>query len=513
MKNIVGTLLYIVLAYCLVYSWQMRDAAQNPGLESLFNSVVEAANESINFQIETPKLKLKIMDGHIDSLFDFQDQLVAIGGDAKWDEGKLDFTFTTSGEIAPLVQQFHPRSIFLTGDYTLKAHVSGSWSDPQLHISLLIDKGTLNSLSTGFHAENITARIESDGKEAKLLSFTGSDGQGGEISGSGSILLNEKVPYALNITMDNISLVRLEHISGLFSGNLVLKGDVEAASLEGNLRANSVVLALNEVQSSPKTVDITYVNGQAPASALQETKKEYPLSFDLAVTAAQNVWITDGNLNSEWKGDIKVQGTAIEPLVFGAVEMLHGNYSMNGKNVTIKEGRIHFNGDPVRNSSLAVLGTLETNSIIAEALVSGPLTNPNLTLRSNPPMPQADILSHLIFGRGAAEISSQQSNQLRRSIKELKSMSSGNNVLDNVRGKFGIDRIEFSRGSGTELEDVSVQIGKYLTQGLYVGFNRGITSASNRIVLEAAIQPNLKLQAEISDTAEGELHLKWRHDY
>lgn len=513
MKKIVGFICYGLLAWSFICGWVERSATTSPGLEALIAMALHSSPVSTDIHIQSPHLSLDVTNRDIACKLDIGNNTLCFGGQGSWGADALDLRIESSGEIAPLLKGLHPRSLFISGEYTMSAHITGSWANPRLHYAVSIDKGVIDSLSTGAHLEGITALIESDGKEGVLKEISGHDGQGGTFRGEGSFSLMDDFAYALSMEIHKVSLAKLDHIAGLFSGQLTFAGNEKGASIEGTLIGDSVALALNESKSAPKSVDITYINGSPRLPPKQERPNEWPLALNIEIKSPQNIWITTEDLSSEWRADIKLEGTSRAPLVYGTLEMIHGHYMTSGKTIIIQEGTISFDGDPIKNATLSVVGNLDTKTITAEVLVTGPLTNPSLSLRSNPPLPQAEILSHLVFGRGLADITTQQSKHLKKSIADLKAMSAGSNILDGMRSRFGIDRIEISRGTGNELEDVSVQVGKYLTNSLYIAFNKGITSPTNRIIVEAALRPNLKLQGELSDTAEGELHLKWRHDY
>lgn len=54
--------------------------------------------------------------------------------------------------------------------------------------------------------------------------------------------------------------------------------------------------------------------------------------------------------------------------------------------------------------------------------------NPEISFRSNPPMPQKRNSSWILFGRGTSEISPFQGTQLTESITNLKTNNKGSDV-------------------------------------------------------------------------------------
>jgi translocation and assembly module TamB len=159
-----------------------------------------------------------------------------------------------------------------------------------------------------------------------------------------------------------------------------------------------------------------------------------------------------------------------------------------------------------------IIASADLGDIVAEVILEGPIKNPSIALRSNPPKTQKEVLSWLLFGHGLSEITPFQGSELTKSIANLKNGNKGTDLFTKVRKSIGIDRIDISRGE-KDSNDVTLQVGKYISQGVFVSVNKNLTADANRLAIEANLMQNLKIQAEVGDDAEGKLHLKWKHDY
>lgn len=498
----------------MLKGWIERDALQSPGLEHLFKQLSQSTFNIHEVMLESSQISLQWKDNKINSSLLWDGQSFISEGQGSIKNGELDIQLTTQGDIDALLKNYHSHALFFSGVYQLETSIKGRFLTPLMENRLAIKDGSFENLSTGAFLEGIEGMLFINENDVSLETIHGKDRQKGQFSGKGAMELTNDYPYSLEFDLHNINLIKLDHVKGELSGKINIQGNSHQSNIEGHLMIDAMDIALDETKPTPKTLDIIYTNVTEPFK--QKTKQpslKFPITLNLLINSNDTISITDKNFSSQWKSSLLIKGTQQEPLVYGFLEMTQGTYQISGKTIHIKEGKILFDGNPLKNSSLFIVGSIDTNTIIAEVVVSGPLANPSLSLRSTPPLPQQDILSHLIFGCGLADISPQQSKHLKTSIKELQSFSTGTNVVDHIRQKFGIDRIEINRGSNQDLDDVSLQIGKYLMKGLYIAFNKGITSDSNRITLEASLKPYLKLQAEFSDTKEGQLNLKWRYDY
>jgi len=242
-------------------------------------------------------------------------------------------------------------------------------------------------------------------------------------------------------------------------------------------------------------------------------KNNWPLVLNLQIEAPNKIFIKGSGFASEWKGSVLLSGDSKAFLVNGDLSIINGTYLFQGKEFQIKEGKISFAGDPEKKTTLYLIASKQIDDINAEIILRGPLKDPAIAFRSNPPLSQSEILSWILFNRGLSDISSFQGRQLNQSIKNLKNDNEEPDVLTKIRNQIGIDRIDISRDEYGEENEVSVQVGKYIYQGVYVSVNKSITAETNRLAIEANLINHFKLQAEVGDDSAGQLLLKWKKDY
>ena len=112
-------------------------------------------------------------------------------------------------------------------------------------------------------------------------------------------------------------------------------------------------------------------------------------------------------------------------------------------------------------------------------------------------MSQRDILSWILFGRSSTEISPFQGTELSQSIKDLtKGKSKNPDVLTKLRESIGIDKIDISKTEGNQSNEVSIQVGKYISRGVLVRLIKVLQRKPTRLVLRliSYITSKLKLR-------------------
>jgi autotransporter translocation and assembly factor TamB len=430
----------------------------------------------------------------------------------------LQATFSLSGHLAPLVELLKTSASNLSGKTTINIDVSGSINNLVVNGAAEIIEGTFEMPETGALYKNINAHLIVNKSQVQVTDLTGTDAFNGVIRGKGNIDINieKEFPFDFDIAIENTKLLRLDYATATGNGHLKLTGNLSGATLEGKVLAEEAKVRIPE--DSPilvQTVDVTYINRDESNTQDDYTKDTvWPIKLNLEFDVKEPFSINGTDLKSRWAGSLKIKGTAETPELFGEFRVVDGQYKFNGKVFDINEGSISFAGDPGKKTSLYVIASQDLGDIKAEVILKGALKSPAISFRSNPPLPQREILSWILFGHGASELNSFQGSQLNQSITNLKrsGSSTGPDLITKIRNKIGIDTIDFKH-SESDSNDVSIKVGKYVSKGILVSVNKSISADANRLEIEAKLIKNFKVQAQIGDDSEGQLNLKWKTDY
>lgn len=419
-------------------------------------------------------------------------------------------------DIARYIHAFISPKCWLTGEVSYAFDIKGSFHQPILAGNVQYKRGSFESWETGTLLHNMEGEFFCKNDKITLRSLSGLDYQGGKIIASGELELDPilNYPFKVNLSLNHCALISLDNSEAVFSGDPIFSGDAKGSVVKGELIADQLDFMLTEQPSAINhDIEVIYTN-QSPKepSPTRITKPavDWPICFDIHIQNKGGIFIHSKELNSEWKGDVKVTGCTTQPLLHGDFRVLKGDYLFNGKKFKISEGTISFSGEITKKTNLYVVGEMEINPIVAQVVLKGPINNPSLLFRSTPPLSQREILSWILFGRGMGEITPFEGRELAQSINDLKDAGGTNpTFLTRFKESLGIDRIDIHNGEGKD--DISLQVGKYIHPEIFLGIKRDMTS--NRIGIEANVIKNVKVQAEMGDNAEGHLHLKWKHDY
>lgn len=438
-------------------------------------------------------------------------------------ESPFNLTVDAEGELAPYLHLFYTEAIHLAGQAKIGLKFSGTLDTPQMYGSIDLSKGSFESLNTGAVYSNIEVHLEGDGSKIALTHFNAEDTKHGTIAAQGAISLDaaQNFPYEFQIHPSQLFIIDSDYASISASGPLTLAGNRYQSKLQGTLTIDQGLIQLDEtVPRRLKTVEVKYIN--VPEGDEQhheiEKKKPWVVDLDVALQFPHTLAIKGKKIESEWKGLVSVKGTPDNPQLFGDLQIASGSYDLHGKIFNLTQGNIHFGGSLDKKTTLYVVASKEIDPINAEIIVKGPVNKPAISFRSNPPLSQREVLSYILFNRGISDITTDQGDQLSQSFIALNASeqsSGGNDFLSRFRNKIGIDRLDFG-SCDRENKDFAMQIGKNITENIYISINQYINAAAPLFAVEVKLHKNIKAQADagrVGDDNQFRTSIKWKKNY
>jgi translocation and assembly module TamB len=185
---------------------------------------------------------------------------------------------------------------------------------------------------------------------------------------------------------------------------------------------------------------------------------------------SRNAWLKRSDAEIELGGWMTVWKKPAEALrIAGEIDARRGWYTFRGKRFTLAEGRVTFTGhdlDPL----LDLTAAYRTRAYEVFVVVGGRLSKPTLRLESDPPLAESDVLSVLLFGKTAAELSGGETTALEEQTVAIASSYAAQGLSQSVASTLGLDTLEFDAGGGA-LEGSSVTAGKYLAEDVFVSLS------------------------------------------
>jgi len=375
----------------------------------------------------------------------------------------------------------------LQSDITLagnieQPHFAGQVTGSALRLSLTdlgvdLRGGTLDG---AFQGEELTIN--------KLIFEKG----GGRLSVSGPINLAGGTPAAeLRLQAERYALLDRVDRRLVISGESKIVLQHRRAKITGGFTVDSGIIDIGRTDTPKLSEDVVIVGRTAKKSGTVKTP-----GLDLKMALGKGVAIKGRGLDALLTGQLHFRNEAGAALrAEGILTVARGSYAAYGQELKIERGALRFAG-PVTNPSLDILAMRRGQAVEAGVAVRGNVLAPRITLVSEPTVPDAEKLSWLVLGRGLdAASGGGDIGALQNAAGSLLSQGAAAGVQSQLASAFGLDKLELGN-SETGLQQRIVTLGKQISSRLYVGFERGLETASNVLHLRYTLSSKLSLEAE-----------------
>jgi translocation and assembly module TamB len=209
-----------------------------------------------------------------------------------------------------------------------------------------------------------------------------------------------------------------------------------------------------------------------------------------------------GNVNVTVGGDLRISKRPALPVrLTGQVNTVRGTYEFQGRRFDIQRGGlVRFGGVVPVNPTLDVAATRLISGVEARVHVGGTMRQPELTLTSNPPLDQADILSLIVFNAPANELGEGQQVSLAQRASALATGFVAGKLADSIGKALSLDVFEIqtqaTAGGG---QGATVTVGEQVGRDLYFKVVQGVgADTTSQFVLDYRLADFLRLETTVS---------------
>jgi translocation and assembly module TamB len=321
--------------------------------------------------------------------------LVASGEADVLRDGPLDFSVKGDADLralAAITRRFRAR-----GAAHLGMSLRGTRDAPRLD-------GTLQLLSAGVRVrdfphglEDVQGSVRFTERAARFEGLVGHLG-GGEVVLTGETTYGREGLRSIDLSLAgrDLALRYPEGLRSLSDGDLRLFGDGERQWLTGSLQVRQALWTRRyDVASEILAAEAAL---RTPARPLGEA-----LRFDIKVSAPGTLKVDNNLASLEARADLRLQGTADNPVVVGRADVDRGRVYFQGNTYVIHRGRIEFSNPQRLDPFFDIEAETRLRSYRINLRMSGTLARVSPTLTSDPPLSAVQILS-LLAGSDEAEV-------------------------------------------------------------------------------------------------------------
>lgn len=415
-----------------------------------------------------------------------------------------------NGQIQPIWDLFLGGERSLAGQVNGQATLAGTLNAPRLNGRFDLSQGSYRENAVGLVLGDMTLRTRFDDTTAQIETFTANDGSGGTVSGQGRIGLRQGSGSNAQLTLSRFRVIDNDIAEARASGPITI-----VRGADGNIQLGGRI-DIDEAKIEPElpgatgivSMDVVEINRPGGDPVETEQKARGPqIGMDIALrSTGGKVRVNGRGLNVVLDVNARVRGTIAQPQLTGTANVVRGDYEFAGKRFVFDDtGRVTLSTDP-KQIRLNLAATREDAALTASINVTGTAAEPKIALTSTPSLPQDEILSQVLFGRSASQLSAFEAAQLAAGVAALAG-GGGFDVIGNLRELAGLDRLSF----GGDASAVTVAGGRYITDDVYLEV---IGGGQNGAAVKVEWQPrrNIAVASQFGGQGDTSLSIRWRHE-
>jgi len=306
------------------------------------------------------------------------------------DKQQLDFA--ASGSVNLKLAETLDPDLTAGGTTTFQVEAHGTMKDPGLRGRIDFQNGSLSLEDVPNGLSQLHGTLEFNQDRLEVKSLTAMSG-GGLLSVGGYLAYQHGIYADLSVTGKGVRIRYPQGISSLADttlhlqgsqNNLLLSGDVLITrfTVSPDLDIAALVAQANSVQ--------TIAPPDAPSNHIR---------LDVHLQSSPQLNFQNAYAKLAGNADLRLRGTVASPSLLGRVSITEGSAMIAGTRYDLQRGDITFT-NPVRiEPTIDINATARVEDYDITLGLHGTPSKPAVTWRSDPPLPEADVVALLALGR------------------------------------------------------------------------------------------------------------------
>jgi len=413
--------------------------------------------------------------------------------------GDQELNLHAEGQVNLQLLSTYDSDFTSSGQLLANVSVAGTVDNPVLQGRLQINNGSVAYIDLPSALSNINGAIVFNRNRAEIETLTAYTG-GGLISLRGfAASYNRQLNFDLGVTGQDVRLRYPPGLSSTASMDLKFAGSSSASLLSGDV-------TITKLGMTPGFDFGAYLAQAAQSGSLPQTNPLLNrIRTDVHIVTVPELQMQTAVVRLSGDADLHLRGTAAKPVLLGRADVIEGEAYFNGTKYRMERGDVTFTSPVTTTPVLDLQATTRVRDYDITLNVNGPVEKLNITYRSEPPLPTADIIALLAFGQTEEESAQlQQSNQSAFASGASSAIlgEALNATLGNrVQRLFGVSRIKIDpQGLSTETSTTqsgpAVTIEQQVKNNLTVTYTTSVNQASQQVIqVEYNLTRNISIVA------------------
>ncbi len=373
-----------------------------------------------------------------------------------------------------LAQLFSP-DITSSGQLRFNINSFGVLSDPNVEgeVQIVNANFAMADVPLGLSKGNGVLAVTRD--RLNIKSFDGSMG-GGKVTARGAVLYRPSLQLDVAMSAQGVRILYPEGVRQELSGNLTLTGTLQRALTSGQVSVDQLSFAPDFDLSSI----VALSNGveEPPSRGFANN-----LRLNIYVRSAQGLNLVSRTLSVNGAANLRLTGTAAEPVVLGRATLNGGDLVFQGNRYVLASGVVDF-VNPTRtepNVNLSLTTTIEQYKVGLR--IEGMPDRLHTSYSSDPALPPADIINLIAFGKTQEASNAANTTATQTAEQSIASAVSGQ-ITSRVQSIAGLSRLSVdpTLNSGQQNAGAIITVQKRVTAKIIVTLQADVTQTQQDVI-------------------------------
>jgi translocation and assembly module TamB len=389
--------------------------------------------------------------------------------------GNAPVTLAANGVVDMQLLRFFQSDLQSSGKLLLNVKGTKAGGRPMLQGQLRVQSVNLRTPDAPVGLENLNGTLDINNDQLRITQLTGQAG-GGQISATGLIGYRPQLQMNLVLNAKSVRIRYQDAVRVVFDSGLNLVGNSSASTLDGKVTIDSLGFTQNFDLAGLASQFQTGTESTTSTSDLLNNMK-----LNVAVRSSTNLNLTSSTVNVQGRADLRVIGTAADPVIVGRTELSGGEIFLMNNRYQIQRGIIEFSNPARTEPVLNVVLTTTINQYNLSLNFVGPIDKMRTNYVSDPTLPTADIINLIARGQTTEQAAASPSNFGASSLiaKGVASQVSGG--IQKLAGLSSLS-IDPTLGGNDPNPGARIAFQKRVTRSFFFTFATDVTSTQREII-------------------------------
>jgi translocation and assembly module TamB len=384
-------------------------------------------------------------------------------------------------------------NVFFNGATDVAMRVVGSHNEPRLTGSANLNGATVATLISNerLTLSNIKGRAIFNLNQIQIESVTGNLG-GGRVNLAGGVLLERFSPsrFRFELEGNNVTAPFPKNFRTTADGQIEINGSRNREQLVATIISGRLNVLRSEYRQEIDIADLINqrVEGTLTEGASSTASLVGPTQLDLYLDGRDSLVVNNNIADMLGSIALRVSGPLESPIISGRITATRGFVKFRDKRYELQRAFVDIPPQDAPDPILNINAETEIRGYTLFVTLTGALTELNASVRSDPPLPQADVVSLITTGdlaKGDSGLFATAQPGITTAANLLADTLIAAPARRATDKLFGLSRLELEpviseRGAQPTAR---LTVGRQITKDLSIAYSTNITADKNQVVV------------------------------